>query len=63
MPGTAGVTRAGAGRVRYSIVAMLFAVTVVNHADRATLPLARAPLSKELGLSPADLGSVFAAFG
>ena len=53
----------GPGRLRYGIVAMLFAVTVINYADRATLSLAGAPLSKQLGLSPLALGAVFSAFG
>ena len=50
-------------RVRYGVLAMLFAVTVVNYADRATLSLAGPPLSKQLGLTPVSLGWVFSAFG
>lgn len=51
------------GRVRSSIVAMLFVVTMVNYADRATLAIAAPVLSKDLGLSPVQMGFIFSAFG
>lgn len=51
------------GRVRWSVLAMLFAVTVVNYADRATLSLAAPFLSGELGIDKLQLGIVFSAFG
>src|SRR5689334_10535601 len=51
------------GRVRYLIVFMLFAVTMVNYADRATISIAGPALSRELGLSPVQMGFVFSAFG
>jgi ACS family glucarate transporter-like MFS transporter len=51
------------GRLRYSIVAMLFLVTIVNYADRATVAIAGPVLSKDLGLSPVQMGFVFSAFG
>lgn len=50
------------GRVRYQIVLMIFAVTVLNYADRAIVSIAGAPLSKDLGLSPVALGYIFSAF-
>jgi ACS family glucarate transporter-like MFS transporter len=50
-------------RVRYAIVAMLFVVTAVNYADRATLSLAGPALSKELGLDAVTMGYIFSAFG
>jgi ACS family glucarate transporter-like MFS transporter len=49
--------------VRYGIVAMLFFVTTINYADRATLSIAGPALSKELGLDPVTMGYVFSAFG
>jgi ACS family glucarate transporter-like MFS transporter len=57
---------AGAGamtRVRWLILAMLFAATTVNYADRATLSIAGTALGKDLGLSPVTLGYAFSAFG
>src|ERR1700742_2733241 len=51
------------GHWRYSIVAMLFAVTIVNYADRATIAIAGPVVSKELGLSPVQMGYIFSAFG
>jgi ACS family glucarate transporter-like MFS transporter len=50
-------------RVRIFIVTMLFLVTTVNYADRATLSIAGAALSKELHLDPVAMGYVFSAFG
>ncbi len=57
-----GVAQARTGHVRYGILGVLFAVTVINYADRATLSLAGPLVSKELGLSPSALGIVFSAF-
>lgn len=50
-------------RVRLFIVTMLFVVTTINYADRATLSIAGPSLSKELGLDPISMGYVFSAFG
>jgi ACS family glucarate transporter-like MFS transporter len=50
-------------RARFAIVAMLFVVTAVNYADRATLSLAGPALSKELGLDAVTMGYIFSAFG
>jgi len=50
-------------RVRLFIVTMLFLVTTVNYADRATLSIAGPALSKELNLDPIAMGYVFSAFG
>src|SRR4051794_29560153 len=60
---TANATSAGAGRIRFTIVAMLFAVTLVNYADRAVLAIAGPALSKDLGITPVQMGLVFSAFG
>ena len=51
------------GGVRWSVLAVLFAVTVINYADRATLALAAPLMTKELGIDPLQLGIVFSAFG
>lgn len=52
-----------ATRTRFGIVAMLFLVTAINYADRATLSIAGPALSKELGLSSVTMGYIFSAFG
>ncbi|WP_414440922.1 MFS transporter [Burkholderia sp. 22PA0106] len=51
------------GHFRYWILALIFSVTVLNYADRATLSIAGTFVSKDLGLSPSALGIVFSAFG
>jgi len=50
-------------RVRWFIVFMLFLVTAVNYADRATLSIAGPSMSKEIGLDSVMMGYVFSAFG
>ncbi|GLH78503.1 MFS transporter [Bradyrhizobium sp. SSBR45G] len=50
-------------RVRLFIVTMLFLVTTVNYADRATLSIAGPALSKDLHLDSVAMGYVFSAFG
>lgn len=63
------MTEAGSGRaggrapVRYTILAMLFVVTIVNYADRATISLVGASLQNDLGVSSVALGYIFSAFG
>lgn len=51
------------GRVRYTIVAMLFVATVINYADRATLSIAGTAVARDLALGPLQMGLVFSAFG
>jgi MFS transporter, ACS family, glucarate transporter len=63
MTATGEIAAIRIGHLRYSIVAMLFAVTIVNYADRATIAIAGPVLSKDLGLSPVQMGFVFSAFG
>lgn len=48
--------------VRWFIVGMLFVVTTVNYADRATLSIVGPDLARELGLDPVGMGYVFSAF-
>ena len=50
-------------RARLLIVTMLFLVTTVNYADRATLSIAGTALAKELSLDPVAMGYIFSAFG
>lgn len=60
---TATVARGGAAsRVRYWIIAVIFILTTINYASRATLSIAGAPLSDELKISSVQMGYLFSAF-
>lgn len=50
------------GRFRYRILALIFIVTVVNYADRATMSIAGTGVVAALGLDPVMLGMIFSAF-
>ncbi|PAF23689.1 MFS transporter [Terribacillus saccharophilus] len=50
-------------KVRWFIVMMLFLVTSVNYADRATISIAGDALQSDLGLNAVSMGYVFSAFG
>src|ERR1700748_3960191 len=63
MSAVVSAAEARRSRVRLFIVAMLFLVTTVNYADRATLSIAGPALSKELHLDPVAMGWIFSAFG
>ncbi|WP_020657059.1 MFS transporter [Massilia niastensis] len=59
------ITSAGgakATRVRWTILAMLFLITTINYADRATISIAGPELKKMLGLTTVEMGFVFSAF-
>ncbi|QJU59823.1 MFS transporter [Sphingomonas sp. AP4-R1] len=58
----AGIAARG-GKVRYSILAMLFFVSIINYADRSILAIAAPLLSKDLQIDPLELGIVFSGFG
>ncbi|WP_213881766.1 MFS transporter [Pseudomonas sp. dw_358] len=49
--------------VRYLILFMLFLVTTINYADRATISIAGSSLQKDLGIDAITLGFIFSAFG
>ena len=53
---------ARATRVRWGILAVLFIITTINYADRATISIAGPELKKLLGLSAVQMGFVFSAF-
>lgn len=55
--------RAKHNKTRYYILAMIFLVTSLNYGDRATLSMAAAPMSQELGLNSVTMGYIFSAFG
>ena len=58
--GAASTTRAS--RVRYGILAMLFLVTTINYADRATLSITGPALREEFGFDAVQMGYIFSAF-
>ena len=49
--------------IRYSVLFMVFAVTVVNYADRSALSIAGTQVAKDFALSPIAMGFIFSAFG
>lgn len=49
-------------RTRWVILAMLFAVTTINYADRATISIAGPEIKKALGLDAVQMGFIFSAF-
>jgi ACS family glucarate transporter-like MFS transporter len=49
--------------IRFWIIAVLFVVSSINYASRATLSFAAVPLGKEIQLSTVELGYIFSAFG
>jgi MFS transporter, ACS family, glucarate transporter len=60
MPAAASKT---ATRTRWLILAILFTVTTINYADRATISIAGPEIRKALDLTPVQMGFVFSAFG
>jgi ACS family glucarate transporter-like MFS transporter len=62
---TAAAGRGDTGRptrVRYGIIALIFLITSINYADRATFSIAGSAASGELGLSPIQTGYILSAF-
>lgn len=49
-------------RVRWLIILLLFIITTINYADRATFSIAGQSASKELGLDPVAMGYILSAF-
>jgi len=58
-----GQAPSGRTRVRYFVLFMLFALTVVNYADRSTLSITGTEVAKDLALDAVAMGFVFSAFG
>ena len=66
MSTASAIPAAAVGRrtnVRWLIVAMLFVVTAVNYADRATIAITGPVFSHELGFDARQMGFIFSAFG
>lgn len=49
--------------VRWLVVAVLFFITVINYADRATISIAGPAIAKELKMDSIAMGYIFSAFG
>lgn len=49
-------------RIRYRIIALIFLITTLNYADRATFSIAGEAASAELGLSAVQTGYILSAF-
>ena len=62
MNAPSGDTGAASFKVRYLVVALLFVVTTINYADRATLSMAGNSLSKQLGLNAVSMGYMLSAY-
>jgi MFS transporter, ACS family, glucarate transporter len=58
----APASAARTGRLRYTVLAMLFAVTTVNYADRSTISIAGDAMQKQLGIGSVTMGYIFSAF-
>ncbi len=49
-------------RVRYAVIALIFLITSINYADRATFSIAGSAASAELALTPVQTGYILSAF-
>ena len=61
--GSAAMAGTKVGRIRWTIVGMIFLITIINYADRATMSVAKPEMSKEFGLNAAQMGWILSAFG
>ncbi|MEK6349007.1 MAG: MFS transporter, partial [Burkholderia sp.] len=48
--------------VRYWILLMIFVVTTLNYADRATLSITGTAMRKEFGIDAVQMGYIFSSF-
>ncbi|MET0374255.1 MAG: MFS transporter, partial [Rhizorhabdus sp.] len=62
MPGIVAAAITRPTRVRYKVIALIFGITAINYADRATFSIAGSAASAELGLSPIQTGFILSAF-
>ena len=60
---SASESKGRTGRLRFFLLGLIFAITVVNYADRAILSIAGPVMAGELKLAPVALGFIFSAFG
>jgi ACS family glucarate transporter-like MFS transporter len=55
--------RTSVGHIRWTIIVMIFVITLLNYADRATMSVAKPALSKEFSVSAVQMGWILSAFG
>lgn len=48
---------------RFLVLGLIFLITTINYADRASLSISGVPMSEELGINSVQLGYLFSAFG
>jgi ACS family glucarate transporter-like MFS transporter len=53
---------AGRSKARFLIVFMLFLVTTINYADRATISITGSSIQKAFHISPVEMGYIFSSF-
>jgi ACS family glucarate transporter-like MFS transporter len=56
-------TTAKKTNIRWVVVAVLFVITAINYADRATISLAGPEIAKDLAFNAITMGYIFSAFG
>ena len=62
IPATSASSSARPTRMRYQVIVLIFAITAINYADRATFSIAGSAASSELRLSPVQTGFILSAF-
>jgi ACS family glucarate transporter-like MFS transporter len=62
-PGALAPAGARKTNVRWVVVAVLFFITIINYADRATISLAGPAIATELKFNSVTMGYIFSAFG
>jgi ACS family D-galactonate transporter-like MFS transporter len=50
-------------RIRFGILAFIFVNVIINYMDRSNISVAASAITKDLHLSPVQLGLIFSAFG
>ena len=58
-----GVSRAGATRVRYAVLAFMCSLSVITYLDRVCISGSAPYIVSDLGLTPVEMGLAFTAFG
>src|SRR2546426_9314499 len=58
-----GVSRAGATRVRYAVLAFMCSLSVITYLDRVCISGSAPYIISDLGLTPVEMGLAFTAFG